>query len=145
MRRLSLSVRSSAAFACKSCALAESSLARALATSLEVEPDVERSVCCISATLCCKLVIFAAAAASCVCNSEGSSTAIRSPAFTGVPSSTSSRWIRPSTCARSEEHTSELQSPMYLVCRLLLEKKKKKTNPPPLKKKTKKHKPTPPY
>src|SRR5437762_4572303 len=28
---------------------------------------------------------------------------------------------------RSEEHTSELQSPMYLVCRLLLEKKKKKT------------------
>src|SRR5437762_9946658 len=29
--------------------------------------------------------------------------------------------------SRSEEHTSELQSPMYLVCRLLLEKKKKKT------------------
>src|SRR5437763_6553799 len=31
---------------------------------------------------------------------------------------------------RSEEHTSELQSPMYLVCRLLLEKKKKKAAPP---------------
>src|SRR2546426_6353931 len=30
--------------------------------------------------------------------------------------------------ARSEEHTSELQSPCNLVCRLLLEKKKKKTN-----------------
>src|SRR5437879_6635663 len=29
-------------------------------------------------------------------------------------------------CLRSEEHTSELQSPMYLVCRLLLEKKKQK-------------------
>src|SRR5437879_9405320 len=29
---------------------------------------------------------------------------------------------------RSEEHTSELQSPMYLVCRLLLEKKNKKKN-----------------
>src|SRR5437763_17170437 len=28
--------------------------------------------------------------------------------------------------SQSEEHTSELQSPMYLVCRLLLEKKKKK-------------------
>src|SRR5438552_14887095 len=28
---------------------------------------------------------------------------------------------------RSEEHTSELQSPDHLVCRLLLEKKKKKT------------------
>src|SRR3712207_7613141 len=29
---------------------------------------------------------------------------------------------------RSEEHTSELQSRQYLVCRLLLEKKKKTTN-----------------
>src|SRR5437879_9383547 len=33
-----------------------------------------------------------------------------------------------SATVRSEEHTSELQSPMYLVCRLLLEKKKKKIN-----------------
>src|SRR3712207_7089322 len=33
------------------------------------------------------------------------------------------RLMRP----RSEEHTSELQSRQYLVCRLLLEKKKKKT------------------
>src|SRR3712207_8514956 len=31
---------------------------------------------------------------------------------------------RPSTALRSEEHTSELQSRQYLVCRLLLEKKK---------------------
>src|SRR5438876_2968686 len=30
--------------------------------------------------------------------------------------------------ARSEEHTSELQSPVHLVCRLLLEKKKTKSN-----------------
>src|SRR5437763_8837879 len=30
------------------------------------------------------------------------------------------------TNSRSEEHTSELQSPMYLVCRLLLEKKNKR-------------------
>src|SRR5437764_9864554 len=29
----------------------------------------------------------------------------------------------PRLADRSEEHTSELQSPMYLVCRLLLEKK----------------------
>src|SRR5258708_24108301 len=29
-----------------------------------------------------------------------------------------------SSCERSEEHTSELQSPDHLVCRLLLEKKK---------------------
>src|SRR3712207_8271551 len=31
---------------------------------------------------------------------------------------------QPSRSARSEEHTSELQSRQYLVCRLLLEKKK---------------------
>src|SRR2546425_8118177 len=31
------------------------------------------------------------------------------------------------TAPRSEEHTSELQSLAYLVCRLLLEKKKEKT------------------
>src|SRR5437867_7590671 len=34
---------------------------------------------------------------------------------------------RPHLLVRSEEHTSELQSPYDLVCRLLLEKKKKKT------------------
>src|SRR5947208_12640681 len=32
---------------------------------------------------------------------------------------------RADQCDRSEEHTSELQSPDHLVCRLLLEKKKK--------------------
>src|SRR2546426_3984019 len=37
------------------------------------------------------------------------------------------RWF---ASQRSEEHTSELQSPCNLVCRLLLEKKKK--NVPPL-------------
>src|SRR5579872_7628124 len=40
-----------------------------------------------------------------------------------------------STSARSEEHTSELQSRPHLVCRLLLEKKKKITNHHILKKK----------
>src|SRR5256885_10230202 len=40
---------------------------------------------------------------------------VRWAPITGRPSST-----------RSEEHTSELQSPCNLVCRLLLEKKKKK-------------------
>src|SRR5690348_18388757 len=41
--------------------------------------------------------------------------------------SASVRWDRavaPWLAARSEEHTSELQSPVHLVCRLLLEKKK---------------------
>src|SRR5258708_20415251 len=37
------------------------------------------------------------------------------------------RWCAAQPGARSEEHTSELQSPDHLVCRLLLEKKKKKT------------------
>src|SRR2546429_3519930 len=37
-----------------------------------------------------------------------------------------SRWHR----LRSEEHTSELQSRLHLVCRLLLEKKKTKRRPP---------------
>src|SRR2546425_5404208 len=36
------------------------------------------------------------------------------------------RGLRRALPARSEEHTSELQSLAYLVCRLLLEKKKKK-------------------
>src|SRR3712207_7731637 len=35
------------------------------------------------------------------------------------------RWLRHWCDVRSEEHTSELQSRQYLVCRLLLEKKKK--------------------
>src|SRR3989449_3013695 len=35
--------------------------------------------------------------------------------------------VRMDAVGRSEEHTSELQSRLHLVCRLLLEKKKKKT------------------
>src|SRR5258708_11359846 len=43
-------------------------------------------------------------------------------------------WLSPAvscrrTCFRSEEHTSELQSPDHLVCRLLLEKKKRGSCP----------------
>src|SRR5438876_4484982 len=37
------------------------------------------------------------------------------------------RRLDPGDGLRSEEHTSELQSPVHLVCRLLLEKKKKKS------------------
>src|SRR5256885_8610011 len=42
------------------------------------------------------------------------------------PVSTSTKWLLPAflVARRSEEHTSELQSPCNLVCRLLLEKKK---------------------
>src|SRR3712207_7860428 len=51
-----------------------------------------------------------------------SPTATRSPTLTaGRPCSR--RRGRGPKCSRSEEHTSELQSRQYLVCRLLLEKK----------------------
>src|SRR5476651_2881812 len=63
-----------------------------------------------------------------------------------------SGWRPPRGCAscrpgRSEEHTSELQSRQYLVCRLLLEKKKKNIRKPiqkqnKKKKKKKRHKQT---
>src|SRR5258708_16509512 len=46
---------------------------------------------------------------------------------TSTPRAARSRTV--SNCFRSEEHTSELQSPDHLVCRLLLEKKKKKQEP----------------
>src|SRR5574344_410738 len=41
--------------------------------------------------------------------------------FVSFPVAIGGTWLNP---ARSEEHTSELQSPDHLVCRLLLEKKK---------------------
>src|SRR3712207_9178804 len=49
-------------------------------------------------------------------------TATQSPIAAAVASASPHAW------SRSEEHTSELQSRQYLVCRLLLEKKKKKIN-----------------
>src|SRR6478609_9800261 len=43
------------------------------------------------------------------------------------PTLRAGRSAGPGSPSRSEEHTSELQSLAYLVCRLLLEKKKKNT------------------
>src|SRR3712207_8991678 len=45
----------------------------------------------------------------------------------GLPRPLHDHQLRPEQPDRSEEHTSELQSRQYLVCRLLLEKKKKYT------------------
>src|SRR5690242_5750843 len=45
-----------------------------------------------------------------------------------VPGVSVSNFLRTAATARSEEHTSELQSHVNLVCRLLLEKKKNKNN-----------------
>src|SRR5437879_13800362 len=52
----------------------------------------------------------------------------RSPTARGRANSAAARALttRRRVVSRSEEHTSKLQSPMYLVCRLLLEKKKRK-------------------
>src|SRR2546422_5570867 len=51
-------------------------------------------------------------------------------AHTGYGSRDARRPPRGSGPRRSEEHTSELQSRLHLVCRLLLEKKKTNINPP---------------
>src|SRR5256885_10152498 len=51
-------------------------------------------------------------------------SSLRSP-----PATASWKWVGKSASRRSEEHTSELQSPCNLVCRLLLEKKKKIESP----------------
>src|SRR3712207_8153688 len=75
-----------------------------------------------------------------ICRARSCSRARRAPSSCGRSAAARSRSCscgagcgagprasKPST-RRSEEHTSELQSRQYLVCRLLLEKKK---NPPP--------------
>src|SRR5258708_29257577 len=57
------------------------------------------------------------------------------PSRTRTPTTSRARYLKPGKkrSRRSEEHTSELQSPDHLVCRLLLEKKKYRIlglNPP---------------
>src|SRR5688500_19976506 len=52
----------------------------------------------------------------------------RSTSTTRPPASSYRTASRPTSTARSEEHTSELQSPCNLVCRLLLEKKTQPTH-----------------
>src|SRR5256885_8895988 len=74
--------------------------------------------------------IPASAAGSAVMMMNGSSqdwklTTIKRYTSTIAAASPSRRPANESVMVRSEEHTSELQSPCNLVCRLLLEKKKK--------------------
>src|SRR3712207_8768132 len=63
---------------------------------------------------------FSAAAASTFASATPRTTSVTSTTPRQRPSSST-------TTTRSEEHTSELQSRQYLVCRLLLEKKKHPT------------------
>src|SRR2546425_5552633 len=66
------------------------------------------------------------------CSASSSSPSSAPTAPRGIPTTRRRSWPSRSGCSRSsrwrrsEEHTSELQSLAYLVCRLLLEKKKKK-------------------
>src|SRR5258708_22747467 len=62
-----------------------------------------------------------------ICSSTRSRPAARSDTGWPAPKRTSAG--RSAAAWRSEEHTSELQSPDHLVCRLLLEKKNKQTTP----------------
>src|SRR5438552_13671609 len=54
-----------------------------------------------------------------ITNLASSGSSKRTSSFPASPSTS-----KPCSSPRSEEHTSELQSPDHLVCRLLLEKKK---------------------
>src|SRR5687768_17765224 len=51
-------------------------------------------------------------------------TLFRSPGAQPLPCALHTAWSMHLRTPRSEEHTSELQSRLHLVCRLLLEKKK---------------------
>src|SRR2546422_4130662 len=67
------------------------------------------------------------------CDSPCPPTRARSAGQSAPGRRTSSRRAGPartSGSSRSEEHTSELQSRLHLVCRLLLEKKKNSNNTP---------------
>src|SRR5205823_12076034 len=61
---------------------------------------------------------------------SGPSLTPRMRALSSVRSRCSATTRSPSITSRSEEHTSELQSLAYLVCRLLLEKKKQHSSSP---------------
>src|SRR5438876_3529009 len=62
---------------------------------------------------------------ACLTNGSGN-TPRKAPMAASIPGATNGMQPRLlNRIRRSEEHTSELQSPVHLVCRLLLEKKKK--------------------
>src|SRR2546426_12561521 len=60
-----------------------------------------------------------------ICSARATAAAVATPSCWTSTTSAWPCWMRRSAeRMRSEEHTSELQSPCNLVCRLLLEKKK---------------------
>src|SRR5436189_5040861 len=92
--------------------------------SLECNPYIP-----LSQVLCCEPIFFNAAPPTGIYTLSLHDALPSSLAAPFTPSAmtsilTTSASGSSGSQARSEEHTSELQSPMYLVCRLLLEKKK---------------------
>src|SRR5437762_6977355 len=87
-------------------------------------------LCTLSLHDALPISVFPSGCAVCECEVDPETGAVDVTRFTAVDDV--GRCINPLIVhggeSRSEEHTSELQSPMYLVCRLLLEKKKKSTN-----------------
>src|SRR2546422_7799943 len=75
------------------------------------------------------LALVTAACAHAPVRPQGRPTAATVPAFSFADDTFAfANMVRAHHPQRSEEHTSELQSRLHLVCRLLLEKKKKITN-----------------
>src|SRR5256885_7974703 len=73
----------------------------------------------------CGIPVWVRKSLACTCTEENESFVGRT--FLSSRNSPANASNLPNPAAnRSEEHTSELQSPCNLVCRLLLEKKKKK-------------------
>src|SRR5437762_11413978 len=88
-----------------------------------VTKSATRTIDCRSKNGCCASILSILLPGN---NWRGSPTGSNPVFAQNCGTSLSARSNVSETPSRSEEHTSELQSPMYLVCRLLLEKKKKK-------------------
>src|SRR2546422_10940697 len=70
-------------------------------------------------------MILCAVSSRTVLTGEGSRRLSSAPMLSESPFANAPLWrSEPTFAGRSEEHTSELQSRLHLVCRLLLEKKK---------------------
>src|SRR3712207_4311358 len=106
----------------------------------ETAPPLTLTICSLTSRILAELIATAAKAS--FISTRSRSSALH-PAFlsASLPALPGTLWrfggssatlacatMVPNGSRRSEEHTSELQSRQYLVCRLLLEKKKKKPN-----------------
>src|SRR5258708_10801273 len=113
----------------------------AISSSNSCAPVRSRCNCSMVATRCVKIFFWASnvstccftcsksafCACSCLMRVFSSLSCFCQERYRRNNASTPSAAPAPTKTSRSEEHTSELQSPDHLVCRLLLEKKKKRS------------------